>query len=339
MALATVVETAGSTYRKPGAHMLIAADGAYAGLLSGGCLEGDLVERARAVIADGRTRLSSYDMRGPDDLLWGLGLGCEGAMQIALSRVSVAEHWQPLAWLAERIERHEAGVYALHFPATDANAADRAPSPPQFWRRGDISQSSAVAIERAAAEVLDGGRPRILRDVGEQQHALLAAVPLPPRVLILGGGPDAVPVTELGAQVGWQVSVTDHRPANARAERFPHAHRVHRLDADEVARQLDLNGYDALVIMSHHLPSDASYLRAAARSSVAYVGLLGPKPRREKLLADLGADAPALVARLRAPIGLDLGATTPETIALAIVAEIQAALSGRAAHSLSERSG
>ena len=99
VALGVLIETAGSTYRKPGALMLIAANGDYAGLLSGGCLEGDLREHALSVIETGEPRIVSYDLFGPDDLLWGLGIGCEGAMRILLLRAGPDRDWQPLVHL------------------------------------------------------------------------------------------------------------------------------------------------------------------------------------------------------------------------------------------------
>ncbi len=105
-ALAVMVHTVGSTYQRPGALLLIAASGEYAGLLSGGCLEGDLAEHARAVIDSGQARRITYDLRDPNDLIWGLGVGCEGAMHILLLRVGPAEHWQPLAHFAEAFAAH-----------------------------------------------------------------------------------------------------------------------------------------------------------------------------------------------------------------------------------------
>lgn len=334
LALATVIGTEGSTYRKAGAHMLLADDGSYVGLLSGGCLEGDLAERAREVIADGRTRIVTYDMRGPDDLLWGLGVGCEGAMRIALSRVSAAECWQPLAGLFERIDRRESGAYAIALPAAGASEAAEAAASSK-WFPAAPAAATHNPLAAAAARVVATSQPELVAGSGNRCAWLICPVPLPTCLLVLGGGPDAVPVTEFGAMLGWQISVADHRAANIRAERFPRAHELHCIDADTVAQQLDLNRFDGLVIMSHHLPSDEHYLRAAARSTVPYVGLLGPKHRREKLLADLGPLAKQLRGRLRAPIGLDLGAATPETIALAIVAEMQAIKNGRSGIHLS----
>jgi xanthine dehydrogenase accessory factor len=150
---------------------------------------------------------------------------------------------------------------------------------------------------------------------------------LPPRVLILGAGPDAAPVVDFAARLNWRVTVLDHRAAYANAAHFPAAEAVHHARPDELGA-LGLGGYAAAVLMSHHLATDLSYLRALAASAVPYVGLLGPAARRDKLLARLGGEARALSGRLHAPIGLPLGGRTPEAVALAIVAEIQAFLAG-----------
>jgi xanthine/CO dehydrogenase XdhC/CoxF family maturation factor len=155
-----------------------------------------------------------------------------------------------------------------------------------------------------------------------------APLALPPRLLLLGGGPDALPIVELGARLGWKVTVFDHRPAYAQAAHFPAAERVVLAHPEELGRALDLEGFEAAVVMSHHLPSDLTYLRLLAGMRIGYVGLLGPPIRRERLLADLGGAA-HFGARLHAPVGLDLGGRAPESIALSIVAEIHAVLHGR----------
>ena len=139
-----------------------------------------------------------------------------------------------------------------------------------------------------------------------------------------------MPLVEIAGLMNWQVTVRDHRPAYAVPERFPRARHVVLHSATELAKDLAANHYDAAVVMSHHLLSDQAYLAALADSKVPYVGLLGPAPRRARLMSELGAKAAALDGRLRGPVGLDIGARTPETIALAIVSEIQAVLAGRA---------
>ncbi len=295
LALALVLRTAGSTYRKHGAWMLIARDGRYAGLLSGGCLEGDLREHAIRVIETGVAKPVSYDMRGPDDALWGLGSGCEGAMDVLLLRVGPAEAWQPLAALHDSIMNGEACAFG-------------------------------VVTEQAIGAAPIG---TVLINPTDVTPLFIVRVTPPPHVLLLGGGPDSLPVAELVAFMGWRLTVVDHRPAYTASDRFPAGTRVLGCHADELAAHCDLAGVDAAVIMSHHLDSDRAYLAALVPTTIPYVGLLGPQPRRERLLADLGSIADALRARLHAPIGLDIGAHTPSGIALSIVAEIHAVFAGR----------
>ena len=308
LVLATVIRTGGSTYAKPGAQMLIARDGEYAGLLSGGCLEGDLREHAREVAATGIGRIVSYDLRTATDQLFGLGAGCEGAMDILLSRVSAPEHWLPLADMAEAYRSAQARYFA--FVVASSN--------PDFPLGSSFPVSASAAAAPPGAEVF------------------VAAVTPPPHLLLLGGGPDARPVATLAAFLGWRITAVDHRSGYLAADRFPPGTELTETRPADVATTVRLDKYDAAVVMSHHLDSDLHYLRALARSAVPYVGLLGPAARREKLLADLGADAQLLRARLRAPVGLDIGGRTPEAIALSIVGEVQAVLAGRGGRPFTE---
>lgn len=315
MALGILVHTVGSTYRKPGAMLLMAGGGEYAGLISGGCLEGDLAERARAVIATGRAALVTYDLRNSDDLVWGLGLGCEGAMHILLLRVGPREEWQPLA--------HLAAALAAHRPTAIGVVTES---------RDEGMPVGALILEPRALATL-GAAPRAdsvgwLEGPGDRWKLLHLPLWLPPRLLLLGAGPDASPVVELAARMHWRVTVVDHRPAYAEPSHFPLAERVLLADPDEIAQAVDLGQFTAAVVMSHHLPSDLEYLRVLSASSLAYVGLLGPPARREKLLSELGPEARHLRSRLHAPVGLNLGGRTPEAIALAIVAEIHAFVHG-----------
>jgi len=269
MVLAIVRNTRGSTYRKAGAILLIAQNGDYAGLLTGGCLESDLLEHATEVIRTGRPGRVSYDLSTREDLIWGIGAGCEGAMDIELIRVGPQEQWQPFARLVAGHEAHRA-------------------------ERLEIGPD--LSIELA----------------------------LPPRVLICGGGPDTLPIAALAQTLHWKLTILDHRPAYAQAGRFPASVSVKLIDLDTLGAGLDVAHFDAGVVLSHHLAFDLAYLRLLARSTLGYVGLLGPPMRRQRLLADLGADAPRLDGRLHAPVGLQIGGRAPESIALAIVAELHA---------------
>jgi xanthine dehydrogenase accessory factor len=318
LVLGVVLETAGSTYRKPGALMLIAADGNYAGLLSGGCLEGDLREHADSVRRSGEPRTVRYDLRGPDDLLWGLGVGCEGAMNILLMRVAAANDWQPLAHLSAELAAHRKTAVGLVVESTNSARPAGSVILPDGEPRPNSTLGAALTEAAAAGKVgwIESG------DSGAKVFALPLA--LPPRILLLGAGPDTIPIVDFATRLGWKVTLVDHRPAYAQAAHFPAAERVVLARPDEISNTLELSQYAAAVVMSHHLPSDLAYLRVLASSDVPYVGLLGPAIRREKLLSDLGEAAQMLRPRLRAPVGLALGGRAPESIALAIVSEIHA---------------
>lgn len=319
--LATVVATEGSTYSKAGTQMLITAGSRLRGLLSGGCLEVDLVEHARKVLATGTAHVASYDMRGEDDLLFGIGSGCEGAMRVLLQRVGPLEGWQPLAQVAASIEQRRAETLGL---IVDGAAAGRG-----WWTGGGNApwpEPQAIGDARRAEDA----RPQLLecRLDGASVRVLVMPLVLPPRLLLCGAGTDAVPLARLAVGLGLAVTVCDHRPALATADRFPQCE-VRCAPAAEFDAMVESLRADAAIVMSHHLPADLEYLRAlAARPGIGYVGLLGPAARRERLLADLGPLAAGLRPRLRAPLGLDIGARTPEAIALAAAAEVHAWLAG-----------
>jgi xanthine/CO dehydrogenase XdhC/CoxF family maturation factor len=316
---AFVIATEGSTYRKPGALMLLSSSGARCGLLSGGCLEGDLHEHAQRLLAgDDRILERHYDGRGSDDPVWGLGLGCEGAMRILLWRLETGSSLTLLrGWLSAAIRR-EPALLEIDLVSGD----------------GALSLGSALrgdADSSPPSSVLPSGRAT-LRD-----GSFAVAAARVPAMLLCGAGPDAEPVVRMASQVGWQVTVVDHRPAYVEAARFQDAIRVATVDAADPGAVVALDGFDAAVVMSHNLVADGRYLAALAVSAIPYVGLLGPAARRERLYAELGPLAEALRPRLRAPVGLDLGGASPEAIALSIVAELQASLHGRSGTPFSAR--
>jgi xanthine/CO dehydrogenase XdhC/CoxF family maturation factor len=316
---AFVIATEGSTYRKPGALMMLSSSGARCGLLSGGCLEGDLHEHAQRLLAgDDRILERHYDGRGSDDPVWGLGLGCEGAMRILLWRLETGSSLTLLrGWLSAAIRR-EPALLEIDLVSGD----------------GALSLGSALrgdADSSPPSSVLPSGRAT-LRD-----GSFAVAAARVPAMLLCGAGPDAEPVVRMASQVGWQVTVVDHRPAYVEAARFQDAIRVATVDAADPGAVVALDGFDAAVVMSHNLVADGRYLAALAVSDIPYVGLLGPAARRERLYAELGSLAEALRPRLRAPVGLDLGGASPEAIALSIVAELQASLHGRSGTPFSAR--
>jgi xanthine/CO dehydrogenase XdhC/CoxF family maturation factor len=321
--LATVVSTAGSTYRKAGARMLIMADGSYLGLLSGGCMEADLAAHAREVIERGVPRAIEYDMRGPDDVLFGLGAGCEGAMRILLEPAGSATlAASALAAAGRAAQRGEmCSLIIVHesdqVPLGTYDAASALPPLLQEAARQALAESKSHTV--------------VWDHDGVRQRAFAQFLAPPPQLLICGAGPDVSPVVVAARNLGWGVTVVDHRPAYARAPRFPGA-QVQLVDAPALRRAVDVNRFHAALVMSHHLKSDESYLRElAAAGTPEYVGLLGPRVRRERLSKELGPVAEALRTRIRGPVGIDIGALTPEAIALSIVSQIHAWLAGRPA--------
>jgi xanthine dehydrogenase accessory factor len=324
-ALATVVATEGSTYRKPGSQILITSADGPLGLLSGGCLEADLLEHARSVVASGAPRFVHYDMRGEDDRLFGIGSGCEGSMQILVQRVGAAESWQPLAAMTACIDARSPAGLAL---VVEGAAAGRG-----WWPGGGDApwpEPRAVRVARDASAA-DAAVRRLQFTAGRESAAALA-MPLlpPPRLLLCGAGPDARPLAQHAVALGFAVTVCDHRPALLDPARFPHC-RLSCQPASAFGSVAELADCEAAVVMSHHLEADLAYLCAlAGRETIRYVGLLGPAPRRDRLLTSLGERAGRLAGRLRAPVGLDIGARTPEAIALAVAGELHAWFAGRA---------
>ena len=331
LVLATIAETLGSTYRKAGAQMLIARDGSSAGLLSGGCLESDLMERALQVLESGRAVAVEYDTRSSDDILWGIGLGCEGAMRIVLSRLDATNDYQPFAHVEQSRHDNLATRFALIVDSRNASLPlgtalfGTDPRLPASVREALLAQAPPLRVQGNTALTLEANDAKFL----------IVSVALPIQLLLLGAGPDAMPVAEMAGMLDWHVSIIDHRPAYATVSRFPSAKRVLAQPLSQFGAIVTSLHFDAAVVMSHHLTSDAGYLAALARTDIPYIGLLGPAPRRARLMADIGAAAALLADRLHGPIGLDIGANSSETIALAIVSEIQAVLAGKSGGSFS----
>lgn len=326
LVLVTIFETSGSTYSKAGTHMLVDGEGDFQGMLSGGCLEGDLALRASEVIDSGTPQAVTYDL-AQDDELWGLGVGCDGVMQVFLQALTDANGYEPFQAIATAMQGDRQARLAIVIESGHPDA------PPGAAAIGEGDRVRGLGLA-------DGPAGRLLQDVQRPAYeqvtlddhpvsVLLAAIHPPPRLLVLGAGPDAEPVVRFAAELGWRCTVVDHRDAYVESGSFDVAEKVICLPAGEVAAALDLSQYHAAVIMSHHLASDRAYLEQLATTDMLYVGLLGPAARRDRLLSELGDSGRSLSNRLHGPAGIDIGGRGPAAIALSIVAEAQGVLQGR----------
>ncbi len=306
-ALATVVAVEGSSYRRPGARLLVPRDSAPVGLISGGCLEDEAARLARAAIDAATPRLVTIDHSAEGDELWGLGLGCRGIVHL----------------FAEPPELARATLDALRAVRAGGEAA-------YLLTALDGSRRPLSADE--AAEVAGGRRPdtpMLLDD------AVLDVILPPTHLIVCGAGPDAVALVKAGRRLDWRVTVADPRRALLASDRFGDAARC---DADpaEAPARIGVTPRAAVVVMGHDYERDSAYLAAFSGTGAAYIGVLGPRERTDRLLAETGVSTDE---RLHAPAGLDIGADGAEEVATAIVAEIVATLHGHGGGPLRERPG
>jgi xanthine dehydrogenase accessory factor len=344
-ALATVVAVSGSSYRRPGARMLMTIDGPVAGGVSGGCLETDVFQRACLVMEQGKADLVTYDTTEDGDIVFGVGLGCRGVIQILIEPLLGPR--PDFKFLAGLIEQRERGVCAMVFRSED-NSVARIGERLLLSEAGDIhnglnDSELARRVLADAQSALTSGKSRTKEyAVADGSVEVWIETLLPPQSLVIfGAGHDAPPLVRLAKELGWHVSVVDPRPAYATAARFPQADAVHAVPLQEALSQVTIDARTAVVLLTHNYPQDLTLLEQLLPRPLAYLGVLGPKRRTERLLGDLPA---ALrtdedLANLHSPVGLDIGADSPELIALSILAEIQAVTAGRPGGFLRERPG
>lgn len=349
--LATVVATRGSTYRKPGAHMVLAASGAVSGSVSGGCLEGDLLEIARQeVLPTGRERLVLYDTSAAEELVWGLNMGCNGVVEVLLTPAQAYD--QLLAGLTAELDAGRSCALATVLEAgrrclvrADGELVDSLGDLDALVRQDALRLMGRRACAALTYGAQGGGRTSAPGEQPEEGavRVFIETVQPPPKLFLFGAGHDAIPLVEAAARVGWAVTVVDHRPAFLTKERFPRAERLVRAHADQAAEVSGVSADDFCVVMTHNYGNDQVLLRALCELCPRHIGMLGPRARTESLLKDLRTEGylppEEALAVLASPLGLDIGGEGPEEIAISAVAELQAVRHGRQAGRLRERQG
>ena len=307
--LGAVIATSGSVYRKTGALMLLSDSGHQLGLLSGGCLEGDLLLQARKLAALGGCRTIVYDASDEDGIAWRLGIGCGGRAEILLQPCTPENEFLQLEAVFNQLESGNAVRFQLGLTNSWAKTI---PAEKHF----DVRVPGAC--------------------VGEGESACVETlINPPPHLLVFGSGIDLVPLVALAETIGWRVTLVDHRLTPQKRARFAAGIDTIIVPAQELPRDI-LQNADAALVAFHNMQLDAAAVHALQQSSCRYLGLLGPQRRRDEVLGIAGLNKDELQVPVAGPAGLGLGGDLPESVALSMLAEAHAVLFGSTGRPLSD---
>ncbi len=333
-ALATVVLVEGSAYRRAGARMLITEDGQLTGAISGGCLEGDALRKARMVILQQQPLLVTYDTMDDDDVKLGVGLGCNGIIHILIEPVNDKTEITPITLLKAVIASKGYSVLVTVFSVQDR----KAPQPgsclcmteEQTLANGLNALYDKNEIMADAVHVFENQRSAVTAYRG--YTAFVECVKPLISLIVLGAGNDAVPLTRIAAILGWNVTVVDGRANYGTAERFPAANKLIIAKPESVLNNIRINEWTAFVLMTHNYNYEIAFMRELLPLQPSYVGILGPKKKLVRMLEELEESGTTITGKnleaIYGPVGLDIGSETSEEIALAVIAEIKAKFSG-----------
>ncbi|BCL38215.1 XdhC family protein [Nostoc sp. MS1] len=349
--LATVVQTSGSVYRRPGARMLLLEDGQMISAISGGCLEGDVFERAQSLMFyGGEPMVVRYDTTSGEDIVFGFGLGCNGVVDVLIESLDGEVAASQMSFIQDCLQSGQVGAIATVFQVegvSDITVGSRLMLKADGTVINSISNAViAQKIEKNTCDVLEAKQTCVQSYTltpGRVDVLIEVIHPLVP-LLVFGSGYDAIPVVQLAKNLGWQVTVIDDRPGYLRSDRFPQADQILWCEADHLdSYKYLLTPQTVAVVMTHRYLSDLAFLKTLITSPVRYLGVLGPKRRMQQMWDDLAKEnilvTDAQKQRIYNPVGLDIAAETPEEIALSIVAEIQAVIGGRRGGFLRDRPG
>ena len=337
-ALATVVHVEGSSYRRAGARMMVTDDGQLTGAISGGCLEGDALRKARLVMAQQKPMLVTYDTTDEDDAKLGVGLGCNGIIHILIEPIDPSSSNNPIALFKQFLSKREPVVLITIFTLNDKQAAQ--PGTCALMNKDeqvtgafpDSTIEDAVLID--AKDVLKNGNSVTKTYIYEDRFTCFIEL-LQPAVslIVVGAGNDAIPLTKLAAVLGWQITVIDGRANYIVPERFPLADKLIVTKPDDALSKLSLDDRTVFVLMTHNYNYDIAMLKRLLPLQLPYIGALGPKKRLNRILDELREEGTIItdeqLKSIYGPAGLDVGSENSEEIALSIIAEIQAVLAKR----------
>lgn len=317
--------------------MIIRKDQPPIGIVSGGCLESDLAEHAKQVHASNKANVITYDTRADDDAAWGLGLGCNGLIEVLLEPLNADEAHQLAGILTKAIDFDEPSILATvaNGPIAAHALITGEKTETMKWNKPNLLN----AIVRDSNDAFAESRRGMVKDYDDTTIAFEVVNPSV-KLVICGSGPDVVPLVKLASDLGWNLTVVDHRPVDqTHRERFPGATVVECHDPMTLGNTVAIGKQTAAVVMSHNYARDLDYMRALIASDAVYIGMLGPRARTERMIADMNASGAMINPdeRLFSPVGLDLGGEGPDAIALAIVSEISAVMSNRAGGHLRNR--
>lgn len=334
-ALATVVQVRGSSYRSPGARMLITDDGKWVGSISGGCLEGDALRKARQVMAENKPVTVTYDTREDSNQNLGIGLGCNGVIDVLLEPVSADDSKSPIKLFETLITSKEPVALATIF----SNSISTGEKLLINTRQDKLISFSNTEIEKMIMQdlvkVFETRKCEAKKYTfkGSELEVFLELIQPSISLMIFGGGFDARPVSQLAKSLGWEVMVTDECVAHIAPVFFPTADKLSLCHRDFIDRDFDITPFTACVLMSHNYDYDRDVLKKLIPSAAPYIGILGPRKRFDKMLEEFAEKHITLssddIHRIHSPIGLDIGAETPDEIAMSIISEIQSKFNNR----------
>jgi len=336
-ALATVVKVDGSSYRRPGARMLVTEDGDLTGAISGGCLEGNALRKAGLAMFQQQNKLEVYETTDEDDGRLGIQLGCNGTVYILFEPIIDADRNNPIELFRRAMQQRKDSIIATLF--SPQNKQQQTGTCYFFNREEKISLNGSAAIEKDG-QFLFNQQCSVVKEY-DDHSVLYQYIPPPIRLVIVGAGNDAQPLTELASLLGWDILLADSRPVYCTPERFPKANQVCRVKPSEVLTAVTIDEQTAVVLMTHNYSYDMAALEQLIHTDCPFIGLLGPKKKLNKMLGDLTDKGIELnediLQKIHGPVGLDIGAETSEEIALSILAEIKSVFSRREGGSLKDR--